>query len=89
MPPSLVMVLCTILSISWLLSLVWWLTLGLLGGTCTCIVRGKLENIYCYSEECYDRTHDEHFQNSYDYSSDYSNLNVHTVKDNELPCIET
>ena len=41
--------------------------------------RDEPDNIYRYAEEYYDRAHDERFRNSYDYSNDYDNLNVHTV----------
>ena len=41
--------------------------------------RDEPDNIYRYAEEYYDRDWDERFQNSYDYSSDYSNLDVHTI----------
>ena len=41
--------------------------------------RDEPDNIYRYAEEYYDRGRDEHIQNNYDYSSDYDNLNVHTV----------
>ena len=40
--------------------------------------RDEPDNIYRYAEEYYDRDQDEHVQNNYD-SSDYDNLNVHTV----------
>ena len=40
--------------------------------------RDEPDNIYRYAEEYYDRAHDEHHQNNYD-SSDYDDLNVHTV----------
>ena len=40
--------------------------------------RDEPDNIYRYAEEYYDRDHDEHIQNNYD-SSDYDNLNVHTI----------
>ena len=40
--------------------------------------RDEPDNIYRYAEEYYDRAHEEHLQNSYD-SSDFDNINVHTV----------
>ena len=36
--------------------------------------RDEPDNIYRYAEEYYDRAHDEHFQNSYDYSNDVNNV---------------
>ena len=41
--------------------------------------RDEPDNIYRYAEEYYGRARDERFQNSYDYSNDYDNLNVSTV----------
>ena len=41
--------------------------------------RDEPDNVYRYAEEYYDRAIDERLRNSYDYSNDIDNLNVHTV----------
>ena len=41
--------------------------------------RDEPDNVYRYAEDYYDRAIDERPQNSYDYSNDIDNLNVHTV----------
>ena len=40
--------------------------------------RDEPDNIDCYAEEYYDRGTDQ-LENTYDYSNNYDNLNVHTV----------
>ena len=41
--------------------------------------RDEPDNVYRYAEDYYDRAIDERPENSYDYSNDIDNLNVHTV----------
>ena len=41
--------------------------------------RDEPDNIYRYAEDYYDKACDKHLQANYDSSSDYDNLNVHTL----------